>query len=174
MFGVSHTGTPVEWVRTHHTSTLCVWVYLNLNMSCPLLAQWDKAVGDNVVEGDLGRDMAPLLDTAPGQDLDRVRKVLALIDQGPQQVFLHQLDHPDIERDLFVKHPQDDDLPPLTRYSHSRLKATWGSGRFEHERSAKAVGMFQNPRLELGIIGFQDDAGSIRRGQRLTRGIFAD
>jgi hypothetical protein len=81
-FGVSPPGSPVVWVRTHHPSTLCVWVDLNLNMRCPLLAQWDKAVGDNVVERDLSRDMAPLLDTAPGQDLDRVSKILALIDQA--------------------------------------------------------------------------------------------
>src|SRR5262249_20621229 len=59
------------------------WVDVDLNMRCPLLAQRDKAVGDNGVEGDLGRDMALCLDTAPGQDLDRVSKVLALIDDGP-------------------------------------------------------------------------------------------
>ena len=67
-------------MRTLTTSALHVWVYLNLNMSCPLLTQWDKAMGDNVVEGDLSRDMAPLLDAAPSQDMDRVSKVLVLID----------------------------------------------------------------------------------------------
>ena len=62
---------------------LRAWVDVDLNMGGPLLTQRDKAVGDNGVQGDLGRDMALWLEAAPGQELDRVRKVLALINDGP-------------------------------------------------------------------------------------------
>ena len=53
-------------VGSQSQACLRVWVDVDLNMGGPLLTQRDKAVGDNGMQGDLGRDMALCLDAAPG------------------------------------------------------------------------------------------------------------